>query len=103
MALDNFIEMRDRTGDPAFLLRKQVEHRLEQAFPADYRSRYSMVVYSRIPYAIAQQAGRIQATLLDRWCANLKNVDDLDLAQARQEIKETLTPYLDENGVRLDY
>jgi kynurenine 3-monooxygenase len=69
MALDNFVEMRERVGDPAFLLRKQVEHQLERAFPTEYRSRYSMVVYSRIPYAIAQQAGRIQAKLLDTWCA----------------------------------
>jgi len=103
MALDNFVEMRERVGDPAFLLRKQIEHRLEQAFPTEYRSRYSMVVYSRIPYAVAQQAGRIQAKLLDGWCTGIRAAGELDLNAARQAIRESLTPFLEEHGARLDY
>ena len=103
MAVDNFVEMRERVGDPSFLLRKQVEHRLEQAFPTEYRSRYSMVVYSRIPYAIAQQAGRIQAELLEDWCAGLDDAEKLDLAAARTSIRRRLTPFLEDHGVRLDY
>jgi kynurenine 3-monooxygenase len=103
MALDNFVEMRERVGDPAFLLRKRIEHRLEQAFPTEYRSRYSMVVYSRIPYAVAQQAGRIQAELLDAWCVGLDDADILDLDAARTAIRKRLTPFLEERGVRLDY
>jgi len=103
MALDNFVEMRERVGDRAFLLRKEIEHRLERAFPAEYRSRYSMVVYSRIPYAIAQQAGRIQAELLDRWCADVDDAESLDLSMAQTSIRRRLTPFLEDRGVRLDY
>jgi kynurenine 3-monooxygenase len=103
MALDNFVEMRERVGDPVFQLRKQVEQRLERAFPMEYRSRYSMVVYSRIPYAVAQQAGRIQAGLLDTWCAGIRAADELDLTSARQAIQKSLTPFLTEQDARLDY
>lgn len=103
MALDNFVEMRERVGDPDFLLRKQVEHRLEQAFPTEYRSRYSMVVYSRIPYAVAQQAGRIQSNLLDDWCDGIDDAEQLDLESARAGIEERLAPYLAKQGVSLDY
>ena len=103
MALDNFVEMRERVGDPDFLLRKQVEHRLEQAFPTEYRSRYSMVVYSRIPYAVAQQAGHIQAGLLDAWCTSIDDAENLDLESARSQIGRKLTPYLGAQGVSLDY
>ncbi|MEE8411068.1 MAG: NAD(P)/FAD-dependent oxidoreductase [Acidobacteriota bacterium] len=103
MALDNFVEMCERVGDPAFLLRKQVERRLEHAFPTEYRSRYSMVVYSRIPYTVAREAGRIQAGLLDTWCATIGAADELDLTAARATIRERLTPFLEEQGVQLDY
>ncbi len=103
MALDNFVEMRERVGDPRFLLRKQVEHRLEQAFPTDFRSRYSMVVYSRIPYAVCRQAGRIHDELLDEWCRGLESAEELDLEAARAAIDEKLTPFLREHGAGLDY
>ena len=62
-----------------------------------------MVVYSRIPYAVAQQAGRIQAKLLDTWCAGIGAADDLDPAAARETIRGTLTPFLEQHGARLDY
>ncbi len=103
MALENFVEMRDRVGDPAFRLRKEVEHRLESAFPEEYRSRYSMVMYSHIPYATAQAAGRIQEELLAEICRDLETADDLDLSDARRKIGERLTPFLEEHGVSLDY
>jgi len=103
MAVDNFVEMRERVGDPSFLLRKHIEHRLEQAFPSEYRSRYSMVVYSRIPYVVCQAAGAIQARLLDAWTAEVDTVEALDLAAARRDIRYNLTPFLQHHGISLDY
>ena len=70
MALDNFVEMRDRVGDARFLLAKAVEHRLEEELPTTYRSRYSMVMYgSHIPYRLAQEAGERQRALIDELCS----------------------------------
>jgi kynurenine 3-monooxygenase len=103
MALENFVEMRDRVGDTAFLLRKAVEHRLEREMPRDYRSRYSMVMYSHIPFSLARQAGRIQEELLDELCRDIESAEDLDLEQARSRIREKLTPFLKQNGLSLDY
>jgi kynurenine 3-monooxygenase len=103
MALDNFVEMRDRVGDHEFLLRKEVEHRLERELPTEYRSRYSMVVYSDIPYAVARDAGRIQSELLDELCRGIESAAAVDIARARSLIRKRLTPYLREAGATLDY
>lgn len=103
MALDNFVEMRDRVADPAFLLRKEVEHRLERELPREYRSRYSMVVYSHIPYAVAQRAGEVQQAILDELCTGLESAAALDLRHARVLIAARLTPLLRAAGVDLDY
>jgi kynurenine 3-monooxygenase len=104
MALENFIEMRDRVGDPRFRLRKEVEHLLEERLPAEYRSRYSMVMYGcRIPYRVAREAGVVQRAILDRLCDGLSSSAELDLDLARRLIAEELTPYLERRGVSLDY
>jgi len=103
MALENFVEMRDRVGDEAFLLRKAVEHRLEEAYPAEYRSRYSLVMYGGVPYRTAQEAGLIQQRILDDLCGGLVRAEDLDLAQARAVIQQRLAPFLDQAGVSLEY
>lgn len=104
MALENFVEMRDRVGDPLFRLRKEVEHLLEERLPREYRSRYSMVMYGcRIPYRVAQEAGAIQSSILDRLCDGLSSPAELDLELAGRLITEKLSPYLERREVSLDY
>ncbi|TAK37538.1 MAG: kynurenine 3-monooxygenase, partial [Saprospiraceae bacterium] len=53
LALMNFIEMRDKVADAQFLLRKKIEAYLHERFPKDFRSVYSMVSFSHVPYSIA--------------------------------------------------
>jgi len=103
MAIENFVEMRDRVGDARFLLRKAVEHRLEVEMPSEYRSRYSMVMYSHIPYRTAQEAGEVQQTILDELCRELASAGDLDLGLARRLIRERLAPLLRQRAASLDY
>ena len=103
MALDNFVEMRDLVGHAAFLLQKEVEHRLEQEMPDEYRSRYSMVMYSHIPFRTAMEAGKIQQSILEELCSGLDAADRIDLDRARRLIRERLTPFLAQRGVSLDY
>lgn len=103
MALDNFVEMRDRVADDAFLLRKEVEHRLERALPHRYRTRYSMVMYSHIPFRLALEAGRIQQGILDELCRGVSSADDVDLGRAERLISERLSPFLADNDVDLGY
>jgi kynurenine 3-monooxygenase len=103
MAVENFVEMRDRIGDARFLLRKAVEHRLEVEFPLEYRSRYSMVMYSHIPYRTAQEAGEVEQSILDELCRDLRSADELDIDRARRLVHERLTPLLRDRGVSLEY
>jgi kynurenine 3-monooxygenase len=51
LALDNFVEMRDRVASPVFLARKRAEHALERLLPGRYVSRYELVSFSTTPYA----------------------------------------------------
>jgi kynurenine 3-monooxygenase len=103
MSLENFAELRDRVGDARFLLRKEVEHRLELEWPEEYRSRYSMVMFGDVPYRVAQEAGRIQQEILDEVCASLERAEDLDAGRTRQLIRKRLTPFLARHGVDLGY
>jgi kynurenine 3-monooxygenase len=53
LAITNFREMRDRVASPGFLLRKRFEQLLHGLLPDWYLPLYSMISFSRIPYADA--------------------------------------------------
>lgn len=53
LAIGNFLEMRDKVASRAFLLRKKTEKLLHKALPGWYVPLYSMVSFSRTPYADA--------------------------------------------------
>lgn len=78
MALENWAEMRDRVGDPKFLLRKKVEAALEERHPGAYKSRYGLITYTLVPYATAQKIGRAQEEFLTRLCERAETLDGID-------------------------
>ncbi|WP_067465218.1 FAD-dependent oxidoreductase [Actinomadura macra] len=51
MALDNFIEMRDRVSSPVYRAKQFATHALERRLAGRYVSRYELVSFSTIPYA----------------------------------------------------
>ncbi|MFQ5412661.1 MAG: FAD-dependent oxidoreductase, partial [Phycisphaerae bacterium] len=51
LALGNFIEMRDHVGSRSFLRKKQREKLLHRVFPKWYVPPYTMVSFTRLPYA----------------------------------------------------
>lgn len=53
LAITNFREMRDKVASPGFLLRKRFEQLLHGLLPDWYLPLYSMISFSRIPYADA--------------------------------------------------
>lgn len=65
LALRNFIEMRDSTGDPRFLLRKRIERRLTDLHPDKWTPLYSMVTFTHMPYSEAMALGRIQDGIME--------------------------------------
>jgi kynurenine 3-monooxygenase len=89
MALDNFIEMRDKVNDPAFVFQKKVEHILGSHFPA-YRSRYEMVSFSCIPYAEALARGQVNTRILTELIQDLTDPSQVDLSRAADLIRTHL-------------
>lgn len=66
LAIGNFIEMRDTVASPLFRFRKRVEKVLHTLFPRWYLPLYTMVSFSRIPYADAVRRARRQDRYV-RW------------------------------------
>lgn len=65
LALDNFIEMRDKVADPVFLLRKQIEGYLYATYPDKFIPLYTLVTFSPdVAYNEALRAGREADVLL---------------------------------------
>ena len=92
LALENFVEMRDRVGDARFLFRKKVELALEAKVPKVFVPKYSMVTFHRIPYATALERGRVQDRILTELCEGIERVEDLDWSKAEQLITSQLLP-----------
>ncbi len=92
MALENFIEMRDRVADPRFLFRKKVELALEAKYPHYFVPKYAMVTFHRVPYSVALSRGKIQDRLLAELCDPISRIEDLDWKKADHLIHRDLTP-----------
>jgi kynurenine 3-monooxygenase len=82
MALENYIEMRDSVADPGYQLRRQLELELAQRLPGHFIPRYSMVMFTAIPYALARERGALQRALLDELTAGKQTLADIDLDAA---------------------
>ena len=92
MALENYVEMRDSVADAAFLLRRELGRRLGERHPQRFVPRYSMVTFTRMPYAQAFARGAVQEALLHELTAGRRSLDDIDLAEADRLVAERLTP-----------
>jgi kynurenine 3-monooxygenase len=92
MALENFIEMRDRVADPRFLFRKKVELALEAKYPRHFVPKYAMVTFHRVPYSVAFSRGKIQDRLLAELCDPISRIEDLDWKKADHLIHRDLIP-----------
>jgi kynurenine 3-monooxygenase len=65
LAINNFIEMRDRTADPKFLLQKKIEARLHEKYPDKWIPAYTQVTFSpHIRYSEALERGQKQEAIM---------------------------------------
>jgi kynurenine 3-monooxygenase len=92
MAIENFIEMRDRVADPQFLFRKKIELALESKFPNVFVPKYAMVTFHRVPYSVALQRGAVQDKILAELCDAISRIEDLDWQKAGRLIASSLAP-----------
>lgn len=92
MAIENFVEMRDRVADPRFLFRKKVELALEAKYPRQFVPKYAMVTFHRLPYSVALARGIIQERMLAELCDPIQRLEDLDWVKADRLIQSELAP-----------
>jgi kynurenine 3-monooxygenase len=93
MALDNYLEMRERVADPKFQLQQALALELERRFPRRFIPRYSMVMFHHeITYQAALARGTIQTQLLAELTAGrVATLQDVDWVRAEQEVRARLT------------
>src|SRR6184192_1171680 len=60
LAVENFIEMRDKTASKTFRARKKLDHLLEGLLPGVYVPLYTMITFTRIPYSTAARRACMQ-------------------------------------------
>jgi kynurenine 3-monooxygenase len=93
MALENYLEMRERVADPKFQLQQALSLELERRFPRRFIPRYSMVMFHHeIPYRAAQERGAVQADILETLTRDAAALADVDFERARREIDARLAP-----------
>jgi kynurenine 3-monooxygenase len=92
MALENYLEMRDRVDDADYLLQRDVERLLAARHPDRFVPRYSMVTFRRVPYATALERGRLQRGLLVEATRGRTRLDEIDLQSLDGAIEATLVP-----------
>jgi kynurenine 3-monooxygenase len=92
MALENYIEMRDRVDDPDFLLQRQLERVLAERHPGLFVPRYSMVSFQRVPYAVALERGQIQRHLLAESTSACASLAEVDMEAADNRVRTRLQP-----------
>jgi len=92
LAVENFVEMRDRVADPRFLFRKKVELALEAKYPQLFVPKYAMVTFHRVPYSTALQRGQVQDRMLSKLCDSIDRMEDLDWTKADHLIRSQLDP-----------
>ena len=92
MALENYVEMRDRVDDADYLLQRQLEVALAERHPGHFVPRYSMVSFTTIPYATAFERGKVQRQILVEATRGRASLDDVDIDAVDALVRERLAP-----------
>jgi kynurenine 3-monooxygenase len=67
LALNNFVEMRDKVGDPKFLLQKKIEAAFSKKYPGKWIPAYAQVTFSpHIRYSTALVSGQKQEAIMQQ-------------------------------------
>jgi kynurenine 3-monooxygenase len=90
LALNNYIEMRDKTADKDFLLQKRIEGRFSANHPALWKSLYEQVSFSHTPYQEALQNGYRQQKIMDQ----IMSMDDIESKWDSEEVEQRILSLL---------
>lgn len=92
MALENYIEMRDRVDDADFLLQRELEQALQARHPGRFVPHYSMVTFMRIPYALAWERSKLQHEILVEATRGHDTLEPIDWDALDARVRATLAP-----------
>ena len=92
MALENYLEMRERVDDADYLLQRQLERELAERHPDRFVPRYAMVTFRLMPYAVAFERGQVQRQLLVEATRGRESLDGLDREWLDAEVARRLSP-----------
>jgi len=95
MALENYVEMRDKVDDSGFLLQRELELALQERHPDRFVPHYTMVSFMRIPYSVAQHRSEVQRALLVRHTKGRSTLDQVDWTAVDADVASTLAPLED--------
>lgn len=91
LAIANFVEMRDKTADPKFLLQKKIEARFSEKYPEKWIPLYSMVTYSpHIRYSTAMKEGQKQELIMQKIMAMPEIDKKWDSEEVEKEILKSI-------------
>jgi kynurenine 3-monooxygenase len=91
LAIMNFIEMRDKTADPKFLLQKKIEAKFSAKYPDKWIPLYSMVTYSpHIRYSKALREGKKQEAIMKK----IMKMPDIDIKWDSEEVEKDMLKFL---------
>ena len=95
MALENYLEMRDRVDDADFLLQRALELQLQERHPGRFVPHYTMVTFMLIPYATALERSEIQRDILIAATRGLDSLEAVDWEAVDAEVLARLDVLVD--------
>ena len=105
LAIDNFHEMKDHVASENFQKKRQLEMALEQNFPNEYNSKYSLVTFKEnVGYRDAMILGRAQDKailnmLADKEIRVKENMEKEELKRILDKINQETAEILEEDRI----
>ncbi|MGI8892989.1 MAG: FAD-dependent oxidoreductase [Bacteroidia bacterium] len=90
LAIENFIEMRDKVADPKFLLQKKIEAKFNNKFPEKWTPLYTMVTFTHEPYSAALAQGRKHDRIMHEIMAQPNIFEEWDQPWVENKMLELL-------------
>ena len=100
LAIDNFYEMRDHVANPIFQEKRKIEMALEEHYPDQYASKYSLVTFNEdIGYEQAMIQGRAQDKAILNMLDDGRLTTNDDLKSILERVTQETKAILKENRI----
>jgi kynurenine 3-monooxygenase len=87
LAVENYVEMRDKVADPRFLLQKKIEAHFSEKYPDKWTPLYVMVTYrTDLRYSDALEKGKIQEEIMKKIMA----IPDIEKKWDSEEVEKEI-------------